>query len=245
MGALGVSEMGKKPTKSKKKELEKGKEEFLPGAESEEQFEKVLSLLSEWRKAGIVDFELDADGSVDFSLPSEMSELLGTQVPRGLTHKNVVGIIRREIPVLISAGLGKMPEERLRSLLPEKLHEKIDVMVKRSEKVINMLDGIDKGLKERILLRQATPCYIVDEIHSMTATYHIESDKGEKIDVPHLSLEFTFAKPRSGQMLVINPKERSISFSRKDDVKVTVDLHRDDIKDLIKKLNRIEEKIPE
>lgn len=235
--------MGKGPKKSKKADTKEEKKDFVPGTETEEQFEKVLSLLSDWMKAGIVDFELDTDGDIKFNLPGEMSKLLGTQVPRDLTHKKVVAIIRTEIPPLISAGLGKESELRLRFLMPEELHEKIDVMVKRSKKTVGTL--INENLKARILLRQATPCYVVDKIQSMESTYHIESGKGEKVNVHHLSLEFSFAKPRSGQMLVIDPKEGGISFSRKDDIKVTVDLHRDDMKDLIKKLKEIEEKISE
>ena len=233
--------MGKGPKKSKKVDMKEEKKDFVPGTETEEQFEKVLSLLSDWIKAGIVDFELDTDGDIKFNLPGEMSKLLGTQAPRDLTHKKIFAIIRNEIPPLISVGLGKESERRLRFLMPEELHEKIDVMVKRSKKTVGTL--INENLKARILLRQATPCYVVDEIHSMTATYHIKSEKGEKVNVPHLSLELSFAKPRSAQMLVMNPKEGSISFSRKDDIKVTVDLHRDDMKDLIKKLNKIVEEM--
>ncbi len=232
--------MGKGPKKSKKADLKEEKKDFVPGTETGDQFGKVLSLLSEWMKAGIIDFDLDPDGDIDFKLPSEMSDLLGTQIPSDLTHKNVVAIIRNEIPALISAGLEKKPEQRLRYLLPEELHEKIDVMVERSAKTVKIL--VDKNLKERILLRQATPVYVVDEIRSIASTYHIELEKGEKVDVPYLSIEFTLAKPRSGHMLVLNPKERSAIFSRKDDIKVTVELHRDDLKDLIKKLKDIEEK---
>lgn len=233
--------MGKRPAKPKKEELKKKKKDFVPGSETEEQFEKVLSLLSDWMKAGIVDYELDADGDINFKLPGEMSELLGTQVPSELTHQHVAAIIRTEMPALISAGLGKEPERRLRFLIPEELHEKIDVMVQRSEKTVGML--INENLKERILLRQTTPCYVLDKIRSMESTYHIESEKGEKVNVPHLSLEFSFAKPRSGQMLVMNPKQRTISFSGKDDIKVTADLHKDDIKDLIKMLKEAKEKL--
>lgn len=235
--------MGKKQTKAKKTELKKSKEDFVPGTENEEQFEKVLFLLSEWIKAGIVDVKIDVDGDIHFDLPSEMEELLKTQVPRDLKHRDVVAIIRNELPALISASLAKNPGRRLRFILPENLNEKIDLMVERGEKTVGML--VSKNLKERILLRKASPSYVIDELRDMAGTYHVESEKNEKVDVPYLSLELTLARPRSEQMLAVNPKERTVRFSRKDDIKVTIDLHKEDLKDLIKKLNKIDEKISE
>lgn len=234
--------MGKRPTKSKKEELEKGKEDFVAGTETEEQFEKVLALLSEWIKAGIVDVKVDTDGDVNFDLPSEMSKLLGTQVPRDLTHKKVVAIIRTEIPALISAGLGKEPERRLRSLLPEELRKKIDVMVKRSEASVESL--VDKDLKERILLRRTTPGYVVDEVRMTLGTYYVEGEK-RKTEVPHLLLEISLARPQSSRMLVVGLDQHRMSFSRQDDMRVAIDLHKDDLKDLIKKLNKIAEEMTE
>ena len=103
--------MVKKQTKAKKTELKKSKEDFVPGVETDEQFEKVLSLLSKWINAGIVDVEVDTDGDVTFGLPGEMDELLGTQVPFGLKHKDVVSIITFEIPMLIGAGFSRKPKE--------------------------------------------------------------------------------------------------------------------------------------
>jgi hypothetical protein len=42
-------------------------------------------------------------------------------------------------------------------------------------------------------------------------------------------------------MFAFNPLERTIGFTRRDDVRVTLDLHKDDIKDLIQRLQKIEE----
>jgi hypothetical protein len=231
--------MAKRQIKSKKARHQKEREDFIPGTETDEQFEKVLSLLSEWIKAGIVSINVDVEGDVHFELPREMKELLETQVPSGLTHKKVVEIIHSEIPALISVGLAKDSEHRLIHVMPEKLHEKINILIKRSEKTVNAL--INKNLKERILLREATTAYVVDEVRSIASTYHIESKKGEKIDVPYISVELTLARPHSEQMFAFNPLERTISFTRRDDVRVTLDLHKDDIKDLIQRLQKIEE----
>ena len=235
--------MGKSSTKSKKTKSKKEKQEFVPGTETEEQFDRVLSLLSEWIKAGIVDYELDSDGDIRFNLPSEMRDLLGKQTPSNLTHENVLSIIRNEIPALVSACLQKRPERRLRHLLPEQLQEKIDEMVDRSKKVFDVL--INKNMKQRILLRRTTPCYIVEKIQSIESTYRVESEKGEKIGIPHFSLEFTFTRPRSERMMYVSPIEPMVTFGRKDNIKVTVDLHKDDIKDLINKLSKIAEDIGE
>ena len=233
--------MVKKQTKTKKTKVEKQEKDFIPGTETEEQFDKVLSLLSQWIKAGIVSVDIDVDGDIKFGLPREMDKLLETQVPRDLGHEKVRAIIKNEIPALIDAGLRRNPEQALRLTIPEKLHGKINTMAKRSEKaVINL---VDRSLKERIMLRRTTPGYVFDEIQSIQSTYHVEGKEGEKIDVPFISLELVFAKPRSGYTFSLNPRERSFTTSRKDEVRVTLDLHKDDMKDLIEKLSKIEEKI--
>ena len=231
--------MGKKQTKTKKPKVENQEKDFIPGAETEGQFDNVLLLLSQWMKAGIVTVNVDVDGDIAFELPREMNKLLETQIPSDLTHKQVVGIIRDEIPSLIAAAFGKNPEHMVRVLMPEKLHGKIDTMVKRSEKAVTCL--VDSSLKERIMLKRTTPAYVVDEIHAIRSTYHVEAKRGEKIDVPYISLEFAFVRPRSGYVFSLNPKERAMSASRKDEIRVTLDLHKDDIKDLNQKLKKIEE----
>lgn len=231
--------MVKKKSKTKKTKIEQQEKEFIPGTETEEQFEKVLTLLSQWIKAGIVSVKVDVDGDVNFELPKEMDKLLETQVPKDLTHKKVTGIIRSEIPQLITAGFGKEKEQ----ILAFGMHEKLNInnMLKRSEKAVACL--VDKNLKERIMLRRTTPGYILDEIQSIESSYRVESKKGEQVDIKFISLEFFLAKPRSGQMVEFNPMERTMRIARKDDFRVTVELHKDDIKDLIKKLSEIEEKI--
>jgi hypothetical protein len=236
---LGALEMGKKQTKNKKTKVEKQEKDFMPGAETEDQFDKVLSLLSQWMKAGIVTVNVDVDGDIAFELPREMNKLLETQVPSDLTHEKVRSIIRSEIPALVDAGLRKNPEQALRLGMPEKLHGQIDTMVKRSQKAINSL--VDRALKERIMLRKTTTGYVLDDIASIQSTYHVEAEKGERINVPFISLELAFAKPRSGFVFSLSPRERVMSASRKDEIRVTLDLHKDDIKDLIQKLKKIEE----
>jgi len=235
--------MGKGPKKSKKADMKEEKKDFVPGTETEEQFEKVLSLLSDWMKAGIVDFELDTDGDTQFNLPGEMSKLLGTQVPRDLTHKKVAAIIRTEIPALISAGLAKNPRQQLSDRMPEVLREKIGVLLKRVEASVEKL--VDKDLKERILLRRTTPGYVIDEVRVIPGTYYVETGNKKKTEVPHLLLEISLERPQSGRMLVVGPDLRRMSFSRMDDMRVAVDLHKDDLKNLIEKLKEIEGKISE
>lgn len=233
--------MGKKHTKTEKPQIEKQEKDFIPGTETEEQFDKVISLLSQWIQAGIVSVDVDVDGDIKFELPREMDRLLETQVPRDLGHKKVRAIINKEIPALIDAGLRRNPEQALRLTMPEKLHGKIDTMEKRSEKAVTNL--VDRSLKERIMLRRTTPGYVFEDIQSIQSTYHVKGKEGEKIDVPFISLGLTLAKPRSGYTFSMNPLERSFSVSRKEELKVTLDLHKDDLKDLIKKLSEIEEKI--
>lgn len=233
--------MGKKQTKKKKQKIEKKEKDFISGTETEEQFEKIISLLSKWIKAGIVSIDVDVDGDISFELPREMDKLLEAQVPRDLGYKKVQTIINKEIKYLIDAGLRKNTEKSIRSTMPGKLHEKMDMMVKRCEKAVTNL--VDRSLKERIMLRRTTPCYVINSIRSIESTYNVEGKEGEQIKVPFISLELTFAQPRSGYMFSLNPVEQEFSAYRKDEVKVKLDLHKEDMKDFIEKLNSIEEKI--
>jgi hypothetical protein len=230
--------MGKEHKTIKNHGTDKEETGFLPGQETEEQFSVVLPRLSEWMKAGIVDLEIDADGDVCFELPSEMAKLLGTELPAGLTGDEVRGIVQKEVPALLSSRLKSDPKEWLETVLPKRLHGKIDTMVERSKEAFSLL--VDKNLKERLLLRKATPAYVSPSIRQVVmTTYHVESGEGEKVDVPVACLEFRFTKPRSGYAFEINLTEPRVVTSRKDDIKVAADLHKDDIDDLIKKLKKI------
>ena len=218
----------------------KKKDEFIPGQESEDQFVKVLSLLTSWIKAGIVDIEIDSDGDVDFNCPSEMRDLLKTQIPDGLEHDNVVSIIESEIPALIMAGISENVKKWLTRRVPDEISddsEKIDLMVKRAENAVKAL--LSKNMKERLLLRKATPSYVVESLRWNPSTYHLKTEKKEKADVPYISLEITFTKPRSGRVLILSPNERSIGMKRADYININLYLQKYDIEDLIKKLNKI------
>lgn len=222
----------------------KKKDEFIPGQESEDQFTKILSLLTSWIKAGIVDIEIDSDGDVDFNCPSEMRDLLKTQIPDGLEHDNVVSIIESEITALIMAGISENVKKWLTRRVPDEISddsEKIDLMVKRAENAVKAL--LSKNMKERLLLRKASPSYVVESLRWNSSTYHLDTEKKEKTDVPYISLEITFTKPRSGRVLMVLPSERSVSMKRTDDLKINLELHQDDIKDLIKKFNKILEQM--
>jgi hypothetical protein len=230
--------MGKKQIKTKKAKVKEQKKDFVPGMETEEQFDKVLSLLSQWMKAGIVSVRIDVDGDVTFELPREMEKLLETQVPRDLNHEKVRAIIRSEISALIDVGLRKNPEQAIRSRVPEELHEQIDIMVSRSQKAVSSL--VDGALKERIMLRRTTKDYVLDDIESIQSTYHVEAEKGQRINVPFVSLELAFAKPRSGYLFSLSPREHTFTAVRKEELRVTFDMHKDDLSDFIQKLSKIE-----
>ena len=230
--------MGKEHKTIKNHGTDKEETGFLPGQETEQQFSAVLSRLSEWMKAGVVDVEVDGEGDLRFELPSEMAALLGTEVPAGLTSEEVRGIVQKEMPALLSSRLKADPKEWLETVLPKRLHGKIDTMVERSKEAFSLL--VDKSLKERLLLRKATPAYVTPQIRQVVmTTYHVESPEGGKVDVPVACLEFRFTKPRSGYAFEINLTEPRVVTSRKDDIKVAADLHKDDIDDLIKKLKKI------
>jgi hypothetical protein len=210
--------------------------EFIPGAESDEDFQKVLVLLTGWVNAGVVHAEIDPDGDVTFKLPGEMRDLFGAETPSGLKSQHVLGIIRIEIPSLIGAGLAENPKRYLMNRIPEDLHERLDALVQRSQKVVTSL--VSKDLKERILLRRTTLSYVVKEIQAISGSYVSRSSSGEKANLPFTSVEFTFVRPRSPRTAVFTPEGESMLFAvgQKDEIQVRVDLHRDDIKLLVEDL---------
>ncbi len=215
---------------------------FIPGKETEEQFEQVLNLLSEWIKAGLVEIDVDTDGDVNFTLPDEMEELLETQIPEELTRRNVEEIIALEIPVIIAAGLSSNKKNMLRRRIPEELEENFDVLLERSKKAVDKL--ISKEIKERVLLRRATSSYVIENIRWKKGTYHIEeNEKGKEIDVPYVSMEMNLSRPHSYYTIALNPIQGTGGIKKSDDIAVTLDLHIDDIKNTIKKLNDIVNKL--
>lgn len=219
------------------------KKEFIPGQESKEQFDKVVSLLLGWIKAGIVIVGVDSDGDIDFDLPEEMNELLKKEMPPELTKEQIIGIIRVEIRILLSSALSGNPKYALKNQLPEKLSENIDDMLARANNLVERL--VDKNLKERILLRKTSSAYIVKNVNWNLSTYHIKQDKNKKTDVPYVSLKIDFTKPSSGRIATLYLDDQTMSISKGDDIGVVLELHRDDIKDLRKKIDEIIKDIPE
>jgi hypothetical protein len=218
------------------------RDEFVPSAESDEDFEKVLTLLSGWVKAGVVNADLDSDGDVMFKLPEEMRDLFGGETPSGLTKQQVLRIIRVEIPVLVGAGLAENPKRYLARRVPEDLHERLDVLVERSHKAVDSL--VSKELKERILLRRITLSYVIKEIQAVSGTYQSLSTGGGRTNVPFTTVEFSFVRPRSPRTAVLTAEAEEMVFAvgQKDEMHVCVDLHREDIKALVKDLTGLIEK---
>jgi hypothetical protein len=216
------------------------KDEFVPGTESEEDFEKVLSLLSKWVKGGIVEIDLDPDGDVEFVLPREMRDLFEKEMPRGLKEAQVAKIIRTEIPALVSAGFSKDARNYLRFRLPSNLHGRLDDMAERAQKAVRVL--IDRTLKERMLLRRTTLGYVIGSVQSLSGSYESLGGKDEKLNIPFVTLEFSFVRPRAGVTLAMDPSEGVTIVGRKDEINVRVDLHREDVKTLVKDLTKLSEK---
>ncbi len=129
-------------------------DKFVPGTETAEQFTKVLGLLCEWVKGGVVSVDVDSDGELDFDFPREMQELLAPQLPKGLTSADVRGIARLEIRTLAAASLSQRPRENLARMLPEQIRGDLNEMVRRCDEVDKQL--ITPSLKQRMLLRRAT-----------------------------------------------------------------------------------------
>ena len=214
------------------------KTEFVPGEESNEDFDSVLALLVGWVKAGIVTVNVDPDGRVTFDLPGEMRDLFGGEIPKGLTKKQVLEIIDVEIPVLTTAGFVKSPSNFFKHRVPESLHDRIPDLTKRSEKAMAAL--ITGELKERVLLRRTTLSYVMKDIRSLSGSYESRSSTGKQTKLPFTTLEFAFVRPRCGAtMVLVDPAEGVVSFGSKDEIQVRVDFHTADIKALVKQLTAI------
>ncbi len=211
---------------------------FVPGNETPEQFAKVLELLCEWIKGGIVSVDVDSDGDIDFDLPGEMEDLLSTQLPAKLSVEDVRGIVQGEIRALVAAGLSQQPRKSLARRMPEQVKPDLDEMVRRCTEVHKHL--VTASLKERMLLRRMTTAYVLDDIEWKSCTYHVEDADDKKIDLPCISLNFAFVKPNSPVILGFATGELSrMTVSRRDDVSVVLELHKEDVKKMVDKLNAI------
>lgn len=214
------------------------KEKFLPGTEREEEFDRVLSVLSEWVESKQVDIDVDLDGDIDISLPREPERLLSSTPIKDLPVENVVGIVEYEVPALLTAGLcdDVNVKEWLAKSLPEKLLENIDAMSGRSKKAMRALGS--EELKQRLLLRKGTSGYAIQDILCKQKTYHHRGKDDKKVSIPHVTLEITFAKPRSRMMFGIDPLHRTAVTRRSEEVTVELDLHKRDFEKLIERLQK-------
>jgi hypothetical protein len=224
-------------------EKEKKKEKFLPGTESEDQFDKVLSALSELINTSKVDIDLDLDGDIDISLHDKTESLLSSSLSKDLPAEDAVGIIEYEIPALLSASLSDNAKEWLIRSLPDKIIENMDSMIGRSKKVFKELGS--EELKKRLLLRKGTNAYVVQDISCKQRTYHYRGKNKERINIPHVTLEIRFAKPRSRLMIGLDPEHRTVISRRSEEVTVELDLHKNDLEKLINDLSTILEAMDE
>jgi len=218
-------------------EKEKKKEKFVPCTENEVQFDRVLYALSEWVKTGIVDIDMDLDGDIDINLPDESGELLGSQLVKDLPRENVVGIIEYEIPALLSAGLSDDAKDWLIKSLPDKILKNIDAIAERSKKVLKTLGS--EELKHRSLLRKITSGYVVQSISCKHSTYHHRKKTRERIDIPYVTLEITFSKPHSKMMISFDPERRVMVGRRSEEIIITLDLHKRELENLVKRFKTI------
>lgn len=234
--------MPKEPEKqAEPADMQPGKDDFVPGTESNEDFDTVLSLLSGWIRAGIVDVDVDWEGDIEFEIPGEMRDLLGKEIPSRLRKQHVLRIIHTEVPWLVAAGLRKRTREYLKVRLPETLRDRLDDLVKRSEKAVATV--VSGELRERILLRRTTLGYVIREIRSISGSYESDSDGDGRTSLPFTTVEFTFAKPRNrGSLLQFDPHTGTGRLVSADQIQVGVDLHREDIKSLVKELTKLVDK---
>lgn len=224
-------------------EKEVRKEKFLPGTESEEQFDRILSALSEWIDSRVVDIEVDLDGDIDINLPRESDKFLSSSKLKDLPTENVVGIVEYEIPGLLTGSLSDNVREWIVRSFPDKLLKNIEVMVERSKKVFRALGSED--LKQRSLLRKNTSAYVIEGISCRHGTYHHKRKNKEKIDVEYMTLEFTFTKPRSKMIFALDPDRRAMIGTRSEEVMISIDLHKKELEELIERLKKILEDVNE
>ena len=84
-------------------------------------------------------------------------------------------------------------------------------MVSRCEEVSSKI--LSDKIKQRMLLRKITKCFIIGDIQTQSGTYHTRIKEGQSIDVPYISMEFVFSRPSSGpMMMMINPRDRGLSL---------------------------------
>lgn len=238
--------MDKRQTKSKKPELKQEEKVFVAGAETEEQFEKVLKLLKKWVSAGIVDVRVDEDGDVGFDLPEEVTTLSERERPRGLTDKHVRDIVEDEMPLLISSGLAPSPQRKIKRHMPDQLiktRSAMDMMVGRAKKAVaNLVVG---SIREKVLLKRESFGYVIDTLRGHASTKKLEANDGEEVEVPCVSLQINFVKAGAKRTLVLDPKTGGFGLERNDNVSVNLELHKEELKDFISGLQKLLKRIGE
>jgi len=202
---------------------------FIPGSESLEVFGQIVSLLKKWLGAGIVKIEFETDGDVDFILPDDMEALLSTQLPAGLDFKKVRRIIKAEIRNLACSLFRPNPTRWLERILPDDL--KIESL---SERIVAVEQLLNEDIKKRVWLRKSSKNYVIDEISSNKCTLHKAG-----FDIPYLATEIVFSKPSTKFFLSVVPEGGPLEPARMDDEKIHLDLAKEDLKELIDKLNSL------
>ncbi|MBN1818410.1 MAG: hypothetical protein JW828_13700 [Sedimentisphaerales bacterium] len=216
---------------------------FIPGVESEEQFDSVLNLLAGWINAGAVEIDIDSDGDIQFTLPDELNELMSTQLPKGLVYEQVQGIVKSEIEALLAAGQSNNPGRFIKRFVPDEVLERNPRLESRIEKAQQTL--MTPILTDRVLLRKATTGFVLDDLSCKMMTYHIDSGNAGKRDIPCVSIEFSFVKPDSTPIYLVRSRGKSLGISRGDNMSVVLEMHKEDLKQLIEKLEQMFEKLAE
>jgi hypothetical protein len=216
----------------------KGKTHFTPGLETDEQFNALLDVLARWIKSGAVAVDIDSDGDVEFTLPDELNELMTTQVPEGLTYEQVRGIVKTEIATLLDASLAKNPARYLERSVPDKVLDKNPNLVRRIDRASETL--LTPVLADRALLRKATTGFALDEVSWKRVTYHIDGPTAERHDVPCVSMQLSFVKPGAAPILSVKGSGKSFSITPGERLSVVLELHKDDLVQLIGRLQEIQ-----
>lgn len=208
--------------------MSKKTEIFVPGSESLEVFSKVVSLLKEWLGAGIVKVEVETNGDVDFVLPDDMEALLSTQMPSELDFKKVRRIIKAEIRVLACSSFRSNPIKWLERALDDLKIESLPERIKEIDQLLS------EDIKKRVWLRKSSKNYVVNEISFNKCTLHKSN-----FDIPYLAAEFTFSKPSANFILSFFPEGGPLEPARINDEKIHIDFAKEDLKELIDKLNSL------
>ena len=222
------------------------KEALTPGEEPREVFLEGVEILVELLAKGEATVRVDSDGDPGIRAARRSVVAFGRGRFRDpFTERFFMGLIMVEIPALMRATIRDDVQESLRRIMPDEILDKtgIDEFVWRAQHVADTV--APSNLRERSLWRRTAKGNVIEDIGWDVSVRRSDTDVADIPDVPYAVLALSYSGPRSGaaalrfgaggpRFLLDKPTER-----------VTFEMHRADLDEMIKALTDLRDAMGE